>query len=889
MSLSRFFRRKQWDAERAKELESYLQIETDANLESGMSPADARAAARRKLGNLTSIRETIYEMNSIAFFDNLWRDLRFAFRTLRKRPGFTLIVVLSLALGIGANTAIFSIVDAILLRPLAVPNAGGIIAIDTAASRLTRFGNSSYLDYMDFHSRAKSFKDLAIYQQMSAGMSRVDGATDRKPEIVYGLLVSGNFFSTFEVQPSVGRVFLPEEGDAPNKYPVAVISHALWNRAFGADPNVAGKIIKLSGHSFTIVGVAPKTFTGADLFFRPDIYVPAVMSAQVMADGSDLLTQRTYRSFEVRGRLNPGISVAQAQAEMNVIMSDLEREHADTNKDTVAIVRKELSRRIEGQPLTLPAILAGLVVLVLLMACTNVASLLMAKATSRLREISTQISLGATRGNLVRQFLTESAVLAALGGAAGILVAHGCMRGFAALVPTFAGPGGPEFRLDVRVLSYALAASIAAVFLFGLAPALTTVKEAWSSTLTTRSAVSASRSVGVVARRILIGGQVALSVVLLIAGGLFLKSFGHAQRTGVGFNPDHLLLATIDPMLRGYSNEQAMQFNQQLLDRMSNLHGVKSAALGVHAPFLTGSSWDLSIDGYTAPDGEKYVDVLTNQVSSHYFATMQIPLLHGREFTDRDTAKSPSVAIVNEAFARKYVSDSAGLDKALGKIIRLRDGGPIQIVGVAKNSNYGGDVGTPAVSVFYLPYSQDGSSRAILHVRTETDPFTLIPEVRGAISTLDPEVAPISFLAMSDVVSKQGLLSQRIIALFGEAFGLIALTLAVVGLYGVVSFMVSRRTQEIGIRMSLGAQRSTVLRMVLANGISLAAIGLLAGLVAAFCITPLVRKVLVGVSPRDPVTFFGIALVLFLATLIASWVPAHRATHVDPMVALRYE
>lgn len=887
MSFSRFFRRERWDAERARELESYLQIETDLNIAAGMSPEEARAAARRKLGNLTSIRETIYEMNSIAFLDNLWRDLRLAFRTLRKRPGFTFIVVLSLALGIGANTAIFSVVDAILLRPLPVPDPGGIVDIDTAASRLTRFGNSSYLDYVDYRNRAKSFKSMAIYQRMSAGMSRA--GTDSKPQIVHGLLVSGNFFSTLEVQPLLGRAFLPEEGDVPNKYPVAVISYALWNRAFGADPNIVGQSIKLSGHSFTIVGVAPRSFAGTGLFFQPDIYVPAAMSAQVMSDGSDTLTQRTYRGFEVKGRLNPGVSVAQAQSEMNVIMSDLEREHPDSNKDTVAVVRKDLSRRMEGQ-LALPAILMGLVILVFLMACANVASLLMAKATSRLREISTQISLGATRGNLVRQFLTESAVLAAIGGALGVLVAYACIKGVTALVPSYAGAEEHlEFRLDLRVLSYAVMASAAAVVLFGLAPALAAVKEAWNSALSTRSAVSASRSFSVIARRILIGGQVALSAVLLIAGGLFVKSFNYAQKSSVGFNPDNLLLVTLDPMLRGYSNDQATGFNRQLLQSAGSLHGVKSAALAGGAPFLSGGSWDLSIDGYTAPDGEKFLDVFTNQVSPDYFATMQIPVLYGREFTDRDTEKAPLVAIVNETLVHKYMADSPSTDKALGRIIRLRDGGPMQVVGVVKDSSYGGPVGGPAQSVFYLPYAQQGSSRGILYLRTEADPFTLIPEVRAAISGLDPEVAAISFLSMADVVSHQGLLQPRIVAIFSGAFGVVALTLAVVGLYGVVSFMVGRRTQEIGIRMSLGAQRGNVLWMVLRNGISLAGAGLVVGLIVATGLAPLLRSLLLGVSPWDPLTFFLIALVLFVATLIATWIPANRATRVDPMVALRYE
>ena len=344
MSLSRFFRRKYWDAQRAAELESYLEIETDRNIQAGMTNEDARAAARRKLGNMTTIREAIYEMNSISVLDTLWRDLRFTYRTLCKRPGFTAIVILSLALGIGANTAIFSLVDALLFRPVPVPDAGGLIAIDTAASRLTQFGNSSYLDYVDFCKRSRSFKGLTVYQQVSAGMNPAGAVPDAKPQIVYGLLVSGNFFSTLDVQPIVGRAFLPEEDRVPGKNPVAVISYALWKRVFASDPNISGKEIKLSGHSFTIVGVAPQSFTGPDIYYRPDIYVPTMMSAMVIPDGGEILTERTWRGFNILGRLKPGVTVAQAQAEMNVIMRDLGREHPESNKDTVAFVRTEMAR-----------------------------------------------------------------------------------------------------------------------------------------------------------------------------------------------------------------------------------------------------------------------------------------------------------------------------------------------------------------------------------------------------------------------------------------------------------------------------------------------------------------------------------------------------------------
>jgi predicted permease len=886
MSLLRFFRREQWDAERAAELESHLQIETDRNVEGGMSEVDARAAAYRKLGNPARIRETIYEMNSISLLDALWRDLRFSVRSLRKNPGFTMVVVLSLALGIGANTAIFSLVDGIVFRPLPVPNPGGLVTVDIAASRLTSFGASSYLDWIDLSARSKSFQSLSTRQDMSAALSPAGAVSDGKPEVVWGQLVSGNFLSTLGVRPVVGRDFLPKEDQTPGKYPVMIISYSLWNRMFARNPDVIGKQVQLSGRSFTIVGVAPESFAGADIWFRPDVYLPMMMTAAVSPEGSDTLTHRSYRGCTLLGRLKPGVTLAQAQAELNVIMSGLEREYPDSNKDTVAILRKEMSRRLENGAATPGFILMGLVVLVLMMACANVASLMMAKATSRIREISTQLALGASRAALVRQFLTESAVLALLGGSAGILLAAACIKGFASLVPYSVSPTGPDFHLDTRVLGYAALACMAAVFLCGIAPAFMAVKEAVGAA-TTRSTLG-SRSHSAAARRILIGGQVALSVVLLVAGGLFLKVFLRVQSADLGFNPDHMLLVTLDPSLRGYKDEQSAQLNQQILERVSAIPGVKSASMAGSVPFLSGGSWDLSIDGYTSAGGEKFVDTNTNQVGPNYFATMQIPLLGGREFTARDTAKALQVAVVNETLARRYIVGKDSLDKALGHILRLRDNVPIQIVGVVKDSSNGA-VGEPPPPVFYLPYLQQGSSRVTLELRTEGDPTALTSLVRQQISVLDSEVTPLSVLTMVHAFSTNGLFRFRIFATLGGAFGLIALSLAVVGLYGVVSFLVGRRTQEIGIRMALGAQRSSVLRMVLVDGISLATVGVVIGMVAALAAAPLISSLLNGVSPRDPFTFVAVALILLAATLVASWIPAHRATRVDPNAALRCE
>ena len=904
------FRRKHADDDLEAELRSYTDLLADENRAKGLAPDAARRQAQIEFGGLEQVKENVRDVRIGHHIEMFFRDLRLAFRNVRKYPGFTLIVVISLALGIGANAAIFSLSDAILFRPLPVPHADEIITIDTAASKLTRYGGSSWLDYLDMVARAKSFSTLSVYQNLSTGMNASTSAPGSKPQNVAGLLVSANYFSSFEVAPVAGRDFLPEEGVTPEKYPVAIISYALWDRVFAKDPAISGKSVKLNGHPFTIVGVAPKSFTGADIFYRPDIFVPAAMAAQVTGDGADTLKQRSYRAFEIRGRLNPGVTVAQAQAELNSIMSALENEHPDSNKDNVAIIRTEMGRRMELGAVAVPSLLGGLVVLVLLMACANVASLLMARATSRIKETSTQIALGASRGALMRQLLTESAVLALFGGAAGTALAYICIVGFRSLVPVLGPADGPEFRLDFRVMIYIGIVSLVAVLLSGLAPAFMAVKDARSAVMTTRSSASASRSFSSVARRILIGGQIALSVVLLMVGGLFLKSFSHAHSVDLGFNPDRLLLITIDPLLQGYSPEQASRFHEQLVQRVQSLPGVSSATVATSVPFQGGGSWDISIDGYTAPDGEQFLDIPNSQVDASYFSTMQIPILFGRSFVPTDRRNSPGVAIVNETMASRYLTGSGDLSKALGRIMRLRDGKPIQIVGVAKDSSYGGQIGAPPPPVYYFPYDQQGGPRATLVVRMaasapatgasgredaansatqDSEASRVVPEIRAEMSALDAEISPVTIDKMTDAISRQGLFFPRIVALLGGAFGLVAMVLATVGLYGVVSFMVGRRTQEIGIRMTLGAQRSAVLRMVLANGLVLASTGLLVGLAIALAAAPTVRSQLVGVSPYDPATFVAISAALLAATAIASYIPAARATRFDPILALRHD
>jgi predicted permease len=827
-----------------------------------------------------------------SFVDSVWHDLRVACRNVMTQPGFTAIVVLSLGLGIGANTAIFSFIDGILLRPVAVPHAGDLVTIDTAASRVTGFGDSSYPDYLDLSRQSQDFLAVVAFRRVTVGVNPDASSPEARPTVIWGLLVSGNYFSAIDVQPVLGRGFLPEDDQAPGKAPVAIISFNLWQRTFESDPHVVGRSVKLNGHLYTIVGVAPKFFSGLELSYRPDIYVPAMMIADIVPTaGSQLLASRHSRSFVVRGRLRPGVTLAHAQGEASRICAALIREYPATNKDTRFILRTELDYRLEGTGVALPAVLTGFVFLVLLIACANVASLLMARATARTRGIATQLALGASRGRLLRQLMTESTVLAFLGGACGLALASVGIRLATNLVPYTPAPQGPLFRMDLRVMIYALAASTVTVFVSGLVPAFMATREAARAALRVRS--SSSRAFGALARRILIGCQVALSLILLIGSGLFLKTLSRLQTMDVGFNPNDVFVVAMNPALNNYSTDQSVRFFKTLRDRTATLPGVNTASLTAIPPFFGLYSWDISIDGYMTPGGDTVVDTLTNRVSPEYFATLQIPFLLGRNFGETDTADSPKVAIVNETFARRFIVGKNALERAVGHALRHRgsDQVPIRIVGIVKDSTYGivTPLGSAPAPVFYIPVLQYPDSYLSIQVRTEGGVEGIGTAILQQVHSLDPEIAPIYSIPLSTVVSARALYMPRVIASLSGILALIALTLAIVGLYGVVSHSVECRTQEIGIRMALGAQKGNVMSIVLASSISLVALGLAAGLIGALALTPYIASLLVGVSPRDPVTFVLLPVAMLVATMIASLIPAARATRVEPVAALRCE
>jgi predicted permease len=807
-------------------------------------------------------------------------------------PGFTAMVVLSLGLGIGANTAIFSFIDGILLRPVAIPHAGDLVTLDTAASRVTAFGDSSYPDYVDISTKSRDLLGVVAFRRVTIGLNPDTSSSQARPTVIWGVLVSGNYFSVLDVQPALGRGFLPEEVQAPGKAPVAIISFSLWERTFDRDPHVVGRSVELNGHAYTIVGVTPKSFSGLELAYRPDIYVPAMMIGDIIPTaGSQLLASRHSRSWVVRGRLRPGVTVAQAQAEASGICANLTREYPTTNKDTRFLLRRELDYRLEGTGMALPAVLTGLVFLVLLIACANVASLLMARATAGMRGTVTQLALGASRGRLLRQLMTESTVLAWLGGACGLALASLSIRLATNLVPYTPAPQGPVFQVDLRVMMCAMAVSTATVFLCGLAPAFMATQEAARAALRVRA--TSSRALGSLARRILIGCQVALSLILLIAGSLFLKTLSHLQTVELGFNPNHVFVVAMNTALNKYSAPQSTSFYKTLLDRAATLPRVTSASLAANPPFVGLYSWDISVDGFTTSGGDTVVDTLTNRVSPGYFDTLQIPFLRGRDFAEFDTAESPRVAIVNEAFARRFIVGKQTLEGAIGHALRHRgyDQMPIRIVGIVKDSIYGTitPLGSAPAPVFYIPVSQYADSGLTIQIRTEGSVDGIGPAILQQIRSLDPEIAPIYGLPLSMVVSERAFYMPRVIATLAGVLALSALTLALVGLYGVVSHSVECQKQEIGIRMALGAQKSTVMRTVLMSSLSLVALGLVVGLVGALVLAPSIESLLSGVGPRDPVTFVLLPVAMLVATVLASLVPAARATRVEPVTALRYD
>ncbi len=811
--------------------------------------------------------------------ETFWQDLRYSLRTLFKRPGFTFVVVTTLALGIGANATIFTWIKAVLLASLpGIEQPEKLVEI-WGATRNNSALSSSYVDYLDYRDQNEVLSGLIAHQVLPLNLGRRE-----KPERVWGAIVSGNYFDVLGVKALIGRTFLPEEDRTPNTHPVVVIGYGLWERRFGADPNVLGRTITLNEHDFTVVGVAPKDFASPFAGLALDVWTPVMMKDYV-ARPHFSLTDRASRWLMVMGRLKPGATVPQAQANIAAIASHLEQEYPQTNEQmgvaVYPVLQSPFSLKQDMRPAL--AILMAAVGVVLLIACANVANLLLARAASRRKEIAVRLALGGSRGRLVRQMLTESFVLASLGATMGLAIAFWTARSLAAFLPPYASRATFDTRPDAVVVAFTLGLTVITTLLFGLAPTLHASKQDLVTAMKDNAATVGRGPRKVSLRHALVIIQVALSMVALISAGLFVRSLREAYKADPGFDPHGVLLASFDPFLSGYDESRGREFYRRLVERVRTVPGIQSATLARRLPLTDGgiAFASVAIDGY-APAKDEDMRLNYETVGPQYFQTMRIPFVHGRDFDERDQEGAPGVVIINETMARRYWPGG----DALGRRIKLTKGW-LEIVGIAKDVKYRSLREAPQ-PFLYVPLLQDYRSNMILVARTAIEPEKMFQSMRAEVAALDPEIPIFDVKTLEDHVGISPFL-QRMAATLLSIFGLLALSLAAIGLYGVMAYSVSQRTRELGIRVSVGAARRDIFKLILGQGIAISVAGLLAGLVAALAVTRLTTNFLYGVSAADPLTFLVIALLLLCVTLLACYFPARRATKVDPMIALRFE
>jgi predicted permease len=809
------------------------------------------------------------------------QDLRYSLRALGKARGFAIAAVLSLGLGIGANTTIFTLVNAVLLRPLPVEEPERLVAVGTLDPRNPGVWPCSYPNYQDYRDHNQVFSSLLLYSAITLNLTGFG-----EPQLVTGQIVSGNYFAALGVQPVVGRGFRPEEDASPGAYPVAVIGYGLWTRQFGRDPRVTTRTISLNGRAYSIVGVAPPTFQGLNELTGAEVWVPMMMYAQVHPNAA-WVDQRRFLLFSVVGRLKTGISLQQAEAGMQSIAQDLERQYPKDNEGRrvklTPVSEAAISPQIRPAVTSAGTVLMIISALVLLIACANVGNLLLARAAGRSKEIALRLALGASRWRLVRQLLTESMLLALLGGAAGLVLARWARDILWSMRPAMFTYAGVHLDLDGRVLGYTLAISVLTGILFGLAPALRATSGDLASDLSERNGQAETSLKGRRTRSVLVVGQVALSVVALVGAGLFVLSLRNANSIGPGFDAARLGVVAFNVGEQGYNEGRGREFERQALERAAAVSGVVSATLAKDVPFHVSLARTVLLEGQEDTAAGKGRFTLMSVVWPGYLRTVGIPILRGRDFSLLDTATTPHVVIVNEATAMAYWPG----ENPVGKRIRFfGDNAPAEVVGVARNANYQA-IGERPQALIYGSLIQYYFPTAVLYVRTEGDPEAVSAAVRREVQRLDRNL-----LLQSESIGgmiRESLWAQRLSAGLLSLFGGLALVLAAVGIYGVVSYSVNRRVREIGVRMALGATPADIQAMILREGVRLVAIGVLAGIVIALSASHAVESMLFATSPRDAATFVLVPSILTLVAVLACWFPAVRATRIEPARALREE
>ena len=816
-------------------------------------------------------------------------DIRYACRTLRKNRGFALIAILSIALGIAANSTAFSLAESLVLRPLAVPRPWQVVNVvfyrrGEQIAGVALPSPLSYPDFVDFRNKSKSFAGMTGLQGASFGFAADKQA---QPKSKFGLFVTGNFFDVLGVPPRIGRSFRAEEDQVPGRDAVVVISHNLWVNEFGSKPDAIGKTVLLDGVSFTIIGIAPASFTGTDQFTRPELYVPMMMQPRLAGDAQhNPLEDRSIRGVTVKGRVKPGISVSKAAAEARVIASELEKAYPNTNRSFTGTVHSEFQLRIANDPYD--AMLFGFILLlavaVLLIACANVANLMLSRAWARSREIALRLAVGAPRGRLIRQLLTESLVIAVLGGAVGLALAGYAASALSPITIPSDIPIVLEVNLDPQVLLYTLIATFASAILFGLIPAFQATRMNLAPALRSTPGTSGKRG-RLLGRNGLVVAQVAGSLVLLAVAAQAFRGTLIVLSSPAGFRQTNMLMASFDPSLVRYSPAQTQVFYDHLVDSARRMTGVKSAALTQVLPMYSLGFTPTHIvpGGFQLAPGSESVTVMGNTVSDSYFETLDIPILQGRGFFATDKAASPRVAVVNELLAHKYFPNQ----NPIGKRIRLNgtSGPQVEIVGVAKMSKYVFIVDVP-FEVIYLPLKQNPQTHLALLLASAGPSAGLTAPLRDLVRSIDPGQPLIAVRTIEEYFEQRA--TKTIDSLVGVIGGLalLGLVLAIVGLYGLMSYSVARRTREIGIRMAIGADRVDVLAMVLKQGMLLAGIGIAIGL----ALSVLVGKAITAAMSMPPFNVTLLVLVpigLLAVAALGAYLPARRASLVDPNLVLR--
>jgi predicted permease len=811
--------------------------------------------------------------------DRLRQDFLVAIRRLRSSPGFTIAAIVTLALGIGANTTVFSAVNALVFRSLAVDHPNDLVAINTRMGK-HQFPAQSYLNYVDFRDRNSVLAGLVAYRPQPVNFSLGGGNN----VMMWGYEVSGNYFDVLGVRAARGRMLTADDDRIRGGHPVAVISWACWQSRFSGDPNIVARTIKLNGMDYQVLGVAPRQFTGTEMIYTPEIFLPMAMVGQIESSATWLDSRNSFNLFVV-GRVKPGVSGAQAQAGLDTIAADLGRGYPKEDEG----MRIELSppglfgNMLRGAIRGFAAVLMGVAGLVLLIACVNLASLLLARAVDRRRDTAIRLALGAGRGDLIRQLLTESLILSVLGGAAGILLAVWLIDLFAAWKPPVDVPVIPPIAIDWHVLVFTAAATLITGVLFGLAPAFESARVSLAPALKNEAADERLRRFH--SRDLLVVGQIAMSVMLMVASLLVVRSLEHALNLRLGFEPRGAASVGFALGLQGYDETKARDFEHRIVERVRNLPGIESVGLADTLPLsLNSNNSNVYLEGKPEPKASDLPSAGMFRVDAGYWKVARTRFVAGRAFDERDRDNSPPVAIVNETFARQLLPG----ENPIGK--RIRTGGTSawrEIVGIVEDGKYR-SLGEEPMPVVFRPYFQNSNSSTIIVARSRLPEDQVVAMLRGAVMAQDPTITLFQTGSLTEQLGLV-LLPARIAAVALGAFGLLVVVLAATGVYGIMAYAVSRRTREIGIRMALGARRGSVLGVVLRRTTILVAIGTVAGVGLSLAAGRVFSQILYGISATDPITF-GLAISMMAAVAgLACWAPAMRAMSVDPVIALRAE